>query len=823
MRNLFPVILLFLMANLDLSAQQKDFNWRLGASAGYSNYYGDLSPHTIRGISNWDAIEQVFYFNENYFDRPSFKISLERQLSPTIGLMLSYGEYQFAMSDRYIRRDGTLWTEAPNFSRGLNFQNNTRDLGLSFVFKADNDHLLPSRSWIAPYFTIGFGILDFSVKGDLLDDQGQRYDYSSKEIIHNGTYETDLHAIMTEEGYDLWSFYTNLGLGFRIKMGPRIEFFAQTDIIHSFSDHLDDVGGKYRTSYDNEFQAYAAKPGTNRIDPDNLNRGKPSGDNDWVLYHGIGIRYNLGISKRVFKAPRISSYTPNYASPKPLILPEALEENEQSVKDDQLSINERLTRLENQQKRLSWRADSVSYRAQILAWEAKINQKENKLRAIENRRKSLLDISRNYQEQTDSLQANTYLEEEVKDSLFQVSRRRNYDLRYSLDSISRREQEFHAEIDSLGRLKANYHALTGEFMFEVEESISQASTIGIPDSPKTTVENSVPKRDEASIEIEKREASDQVLKSAAEPREGRRSEAAAGEIESSSEELQRLQQENQYLRFQRDQLLINQSSQNQERTRGGNGGRDRVIVQNQGRKNERVVVETQDGQRLRRNRWWWPFGVAGGAVAAAAILDKDEDQSLEPLRDTIFVDKAMMDWQVPDSLMLDTSLADSLGRIDLNQLFLGYPSDTLSKVESEIKALEKEVAVRDTVLVQRPENIRFLPSKVMVFFQVNQRDPDPLELKKLADLVDFVKENEGFEIILSGFADNTGNINYNLQLADDRMKAVGQALQENYGLEASQIRYEQGGQIIRGRQRLSNDQDRKVEARVERVETADGN
>jgi hypothetical protein len=153
----------FLLTAYESQAQQKDFGWRLGVSGGYSNYYGDLSPHTIRGISNLDAIHHVLYFNENYFEKPSFKVSLEKQLSATIGLMFSYGEYHFAMSDRYIQRDGTLMLNNPNFERGLNFSNHTRDMGLSFVFKTDNDIMLPSKSWIAPYFTLGFGLINFEV------------------------------------------------------------------------------------------------------------------------------------------------------------------------------------------------------------------------------------------------------------------------------------------------------------------------------------------------------------------------------------------------------------------------------------------------------------------------------------------------------------------------------------------------------------------------------------------------------------------------------------------------------------------------------------
>lgn len=812
MRRILIFIVFCSIFHLELLAQQKDFKWRLGASGGYSNYYGDLSPHTVRGISNWEAIHHLLYFNENYFDRPSFKVSLERQISPTIGLMLSYGQYQFAMNDRYLRRDGTIWTSAPNFSRGLNFQNNTRDLGLSFVFKTDNDRLLPSRSLIAPYFTIGFGVLDFQVKGDLLDDQGQWYDHRSNDIIHNGIFETDLHALVTEDGYDLWSFYTNLGLGFRIKLGPRIEFFAQSDLIYSFTDHLDDVSGKYRTSYDNEFQAYASRPGTNPVDPENPYRGNPNLGNDWILYHGIGIRYNFGASKRAFQAPRISTYQPQAGSSSRLTFSSSPKEESLLAQDESLRLEERLTRLEIQQSRLKWMSDSISYRAQMLAWESEIHQRENKLRGIEDRRKTLLDISQNFQSQMDGLLVNERLDSHLKDSLLREYRRSDYNLRYSLDSISRREMEFKTEIDSIGRLKSNYHILTGQFFASDKDSLLNGyDPRGIIDQTRIEIEAT---EEQSSVPTQERREASHMQRSATEPREERRTDAGLQREDSNSEALRRLQQENQYLRYSRDQLLLNQSAQGQDRARNNNR-RDRVIVQDQRRRNDRVVVENQT-QDQRKRRWWWPFGVAGGAVVAAAILDNEQDASPEIFYDTVFVDKAIMDWKIPDSYSLDTFLADSLGRIDLDAIFLGSSVDTLAHTESNI---EKAVEIpADPLILGRLGGIQLLPSKIMVFFQVNQREPDEVELKKLASLVDFVKENEGFQIVLSGFADNTGNINYNLKLADDRMEAVGQALQENYGLEASQIRYESGGQVIRGTQRVSNDQDRKVEARVESKE-----
>jgi len=112
-----------------------------------------------------------------------------------------------------------------------------------------------------------------------------------RNTIPDGRFETPLASLGTErtDGYNRTTLYANLGLGVRFRITKSIEIFAQSDFKRAATDYLDDVSGQYRTSYDNDFQEYAAKPGTNLVNAENRNRGFNDGKGDWYIYHGIGL------------------------------------------------------------------------------------------------------------------------------------------------------------------------------------------------------------------------------------------------------------------------------------------------------------------------------------------------------------------------------------------------------------------------------------------------------------------------------------------------------------------------------------------------------
>ncbi|AFL82751.1 outer membrane protein/peptidoglycan-associated (lipo)protein [Belliella baltica DSM 15883] len=860
MKKLILIILASFLSIPFLFAQQKEYDWRLGVSGGYSNYYGDLTPYRIRGFSNFDAIHHLLYFNENYFDQYSFKISLERKLSPTVGLQFSYGQYQFSMSDRYIRRNGELLTSGRNFDRALNFQNNTRDMGVSFVFKADNDKLLSSKSLLAPYFTLGFGLLDFDISGDLLDDNGNRYDYTNPTTVGNGSYETELPPLRTElsDGYDLWAFYANLGLGIRLRLGQRLEIFAQSDFIHSFTGYLDDVDGTYRESYDNDFQAYAAKPGPNTIDPATRNRGENSGNNDWVIYHGVGLKFNFGASKKSFQAPTLSTYYPDYGTK--AIEEKTLPEEKTASESDSMEVakvGDTYNYYTNIQLVDQLRLDSLSYRTQILTWEQQIADRRERILQSRIDERNYLDIQNQVNDQFENLKTDTVLVKAKKDSLLSVTESSLSKIKSSLDSIQNRKTQFETEIDSISKLRNDYkiqprtdNTSLDSLISPTNISRSMASISRITSEGDIVIETNAASRiDSVGKEI----PMERLIKEGAV--EGRIMERKVdstqktnpiweqdnlNKIKEQEDRISRLETESRRLQSERDSLsrlpreVIYMRSRSMapslpDRSKGtkaseGNGSVEKeTIIREKVIETEIKEVNPEKDRNLFRS-----IGAFFGGAAVSRSIQPD----LPKETTTIELDTVRTSLEepiiAPDSL---TSI-DSLANLRLEESIVNEDSlkmrisnqsrelerrsqQELSEKIAKIDSLPREI-LRDTVFLESDPLVRLLRYKEIIYFDINQRVPAEEELKKLANLVDFIKENEDYQLTLTGYADNTGNINYNLKLAEERTKAISEALIQQFGISEDNITLESGGQVIRGFQRSSNDQDRKVEVRIER-------
>ncbi len=802
-----------------VNAQQKDFEWRIGASGGYTNYYGDLSPFTVRGFSNWDAIKHVLYYNENYFDQYSFKINIEKQLSPTVGLMFSYGQYQFSMSDRYIRRDGSLYQNNPNFGRALNFQNDTKDVGMALVFKADNDILLPSTSLLAPYFTLGFGLINFETKGDLLDSEGNPYNYASGNVVTDGVYETDLTSLNTEleNGYDLGAFYTNLGLGIRLRLGSRLELFAQSDFLYTFTDYLDDVSGEYRDSYDNSFQAYAAQPGTNTVDADNY-RGNPNNRNDWIIYHGIGLKFNFGASKKTFSAPRLSTFYPTYTSS---------QDREATLKDQEIEEKEIKDSIQTAEKPatgntynyfMSGTTDSrqisrLSERLQLLEWDQQIQQREAQLQASGIMKENLSERRKSYESRYQDIQADTVLALSDRDSLLEISTQDRFNVRYSLDSLDRRQSELKSDIDSLGRLKTNFYLPSNRFDRDAENDNLQnwqTRPDSLNDSLLYPRKEPFPAARPESGRIRRDQAGDTALYSSA---------AESGQI--LNQRLFQLETENQRLRRAEDSLrsvpresiylspYYNPNNQyGQQQTRS--------YTQSQSETTNQSESQYQESE-TRRRRWRPLAGIFGGrkdirddrtypgrvsrVISPPVIENETTGNDAESL--ALGINNTLLG-TAPDSV--NQTGVDNLRTHDTST-----PTSTTQPAERVVKPAE---IVRDTVFVEKESDIRLLESKIEVYFDVNQNSPAREEVNKLAPLVDFVKNNETYRLSLIGFSDNTGNVSYNLRLIQNRIESVAEILKDQFGLEENQILTESGGQVVRGPNRSGNDIDRKVEVRI---------
>lgn len=845
MKKLLLIIFSSLFLSTTLStAQQKGYEWRIGISGGYSNYYGDLSPHRLQGLRDWDAIHHLFYYNSHYVDEISYKISVEKKLSPSIGFMFSYGQYTFAMSDRYIQRDGMFMLTNPNFERALNFQNTTRDMGLSFVFNTDNDIILPANSFIAPYITIGGGFLDFEVRGDLLDDTGNMYNYATTARINNRIYETDLTRLRTErpEGYSTGAFYANFGLGVRFRMGPRMELFVQSDFLHAFTDYLDDVSGPYRETYDDSFQQYAARPGT---DVGTSQRGDPNSPNDWILYHGVGLKYNFGAAKKAFRAPRVSTSYPDYTKTSTRTTtrtePSEVIEDPASIEDalkpespgraDQIIMGNSYTYFNNIQIVPDQGVDTLAYRTQLQEWEQQIQSRENRILSSRLQRQDLQNKQDEIIRESNLLRQDTLVARSSRDSILTLAQEDRLDIRYRLDSIQRREREIRTEIDSLEKLKENHRMQPSRYsmpsgldriLWRQDEMAppapAQRDTIAAPPliplrettSPNDTLAATPPLRSQASPTVAQREPAQRATASPAEQRTAIVSEQRrAADTRQMQQRIRNLELENQRLQ----QQTIRQQAGETVYISPSPGQQSRPVVPLERQTPATSPLATTDPDRRVQDR-------TPRSLPFFGLLRRRGTPPASPEQEAMGEESMVME-------EMDEEMKESIRQIGqaINLAFFGtsltgiLEEDEIPEVqlEEEVEAViaEEPAEITDAMLMEDPE-FKLLKSKVEVFFDVNQTRPAMEEMKKLAPLVDFVKDNEEYRLSLLGYADNTGNVAYNLRLIESRVEEVINVLTNLYGLSPDQIESEVGGQIVRGARRSANENDRKVEVRVER-------
>lgn len=292
MKHLFS-FLFFSILSINAFAQQDEFGWRIGGGIGYMSYWGDLST-----TNSFGSVLKEHYSLE---DQRAFQLSLERRLSPGIHSMFSYQQGTITANDRSNINN-------PYFARSLNFQTTLRDFHFSFNFGADNDRILSSNFFIAPYLSLGAGLTNFNITSDLKDAAGNFYIYQdNNDLVQDGTFETNI----TNLGSDIYGNYVELipnfsaGLGIRFRFLNRFSLHLQTNLHYTLTDHLDDVGEiNFRSDYDDPLQAFAGQPNPAYLGP----RAKPNGKKDSYISTIASFRISFGRKKEGFKAPIFYSH-----------------------------------------------------------------------------------------------------------------------------------------------------------------------------------------------------------------------------------------------------------------------------------------------------------------------------------------------------------------------------------------------------------------------------------------------------------------------------------------------------------------------------------
>ncbi|MEO5585181.1 MAG: OmpA family protein [Flavobacteriales bacterium] len=275
---LFPLLLVAVSA----MGQQDLFKWRVAAHSGIDRSLSDIESS---------------YSDVNWERSRTFGLELSKSLG--YGVSLGLGVEQARLSGYDVltgRKD-----------RALNFMTELKTAQLELGFRMDNGKLLKYNARFAPFFTIGVGMGQYDVFGDLYSASGSRYYYwddgtirdqaeggsnasTAKVISTDGNFETRLTDLATEDGKpkdQLFIFIpARIGLKWRICDRMAAELFYGFN--WTFTDWIDDVHDSYPQRPASNDLAYITNP-TGRSGQ----RGDPS-TNDKYQSIGLNLAYYFG-------------------------------------------------------------------------------------------------------------------------------------------------------------------------------------------------------------------------------------------------------------------------------------------------------------------------------------------------------------------------------------------------------------------------------------------------------------------------------------------------------------------------------------------------
>ncbi len=289
-------------------AQQSETVSSLGVKVGLSTYYGELNDRIFPATS-----ESRRLFNN--IDYASWGLDYEQYFGNAWGAGILYTNSEFSASDRRIKWNGDLITDAENFARGLNVRTKINDLSVYGIWSANDGKLISETSWLAPYFKFGVGLTKFDTYGDLTYQGDGTYAYAADGSISatpagsdapvvldelDGTFETPLRELGTNGSeYGKYTYSVLGGFGLNFRLGEHFSLQAETNVRYTGTDNLDDVSGPVRADLGSELANYANNPSGNA----NLSRGESG--NDWYAFTNLTARFYFGDRSEQFVAPRV--------------------------------------------------------------------------------------------------------------------------------------------------------------------------------------------------------------------------------------------------------------------------------------------------------------------------------------------------------------------------------------------------------------------------------------------------------------------------------------------------------------------------------------
>ncbi|MGK0639910.1 OmpA family protein [Schleiferia thermophila] len=751
-------------------------------------------------------MRHLYTFNPNYFNGPSWQISLNRVLNNTFSLQLGSSQVTFSANDRFIKPNGVLQTESPNFDRGLNVKTEIHDFFAGLVFRTDNGMLLPYRSIIAPYLGISALLIRFQSFADLTDDEGNFYNLASPQTRQNGVYETSLQELRTE-GVE----YSNLVPGARLDLGIRIRLSSQISLLLStqwtlaLTDYLDDVSGTYPTTFADARAQRASDPTDRRFTTSQRGDNQPY---DFYLFHSLGFQWSFGSRKKLNRFPVSGGFAaPPSSQNKASIFDPLLRTPENTLATADTTSLAELQQQKQSIQNLEHRLEMLSLGFQILNARQQISNNQIQLSEIQKQTELLSDSLKYYNDLLREVNLDTILSKTVRDSLAQFILLRKNMTEKSLDSLVAHRHLLVSESDSLNSwLAVNdlpIAALMSDqqltFLSEntkLQETTRTAKTTPLPDSV------SAPNHHQKTI-----------LADSSPPTGARQS----------PDETQQQPRGNQHINSTSVQLVQEQTS----RERGDLNHNAATIPQDEtlpetaspgttSRKTSTPLLQESQTSTRRRE-------IPASIRNTPSTTSARERSPVVKIQSTQTTPEPKPESRESRPISeIDTVFYTRIATI------LDQQSEVLKLLVSELKELQNSRQIQeipnsdafyDTV-VPRIDSSLFgqkIPtpyladfrSKTTFYFDKGKLLPDSNDIQLLRRIGKFLADSTESFILLTGYADNTGSIPANINIINSRLQNIRNILIEE-GVNPVRIRMEVGGIIVRGRQK-DNFRDRRVD------------
>ena len=266
------MLTLVLLAGQDLNAQFRYGYFKVGVSAGSTNYLGDLDDDlTFRFTKLGIGLDGSYRMNPF--------------MTARLGFFRGWARANDAVSVDPVRR-----------RRNLSFRTPITEASLQFVFDfVPTDRSYSYRPPFVPYVFGGVALFSFNPQAQL----GDRW-YDLQPLGTEGQHLVDPTGNYPEP-YNLTQFSVPMGAGVRFAISRRMDLEIETGFRKTFTDYLDDVSNLYPNADDLRADNPVSALLSDRIDLNEFPEGAAfvngiRGDrtqSDWYIYSCVRISYIL--------------------------------------------------------------------------------------------------------------------------------------------------------------------------------------------------------------------------------------------------------------------------------------------------------------------------------------------------------------------------------------------------------------------------------------------------------------------------------------------------------------------------------------------------